>query len=153
MSLNCSISLASPVIVWRLPEYQSCILWDILLFLLQFWPLHNARAGVAAYNCFYNSCLCWESPEWPGTPRAACESLCSLFQPWVMVTFTSPGTSLRALQRVTLEHTLCFVDQKVVVVSEHLFQGKNSFIPSISERPPHIPQLQSPNLSSELASY
>lgn len=29
------------------------------------------------------------------------------------------------LQRVTLEHKLYFVDQKVVVVSEYLFQRKN----------------------------
>lgn len=42
MSLNCSISLAFAVIVWKLPEYLSCSLhWDILLFLLPFWPLDN----------------------------------------------------------------------------------------------------------------
>lgn len=85
------------------------------------FPLYNAWTVVTAYNWFYDSSLCWESPEWPGNPRTACESLCSLSQAWVMVAFTS----LRALQRVTLEITLYFVDQKVVVVSEHLFQGKN----------------------------
>lgn len=87
---------------------------------LQFW-LYNVWAAVAAYSCFYKSCLCWESPEWTGTPQ---KSLCNLSQPWVMTTFTSPGTSLRALQRVTLQHALCFVDHKVVVVSEHFFPGK-----------------------------
>lgn len=42
MSLNCGIPLASAVIVWRLPAYQSCsLLCNILILLLQLWPRYN----------------------------------------------------------------------------------------------------------------
>lgn len=107
---------------------------------LQFW-LYNVWAAVAAYSCFYKSCLCWESPEWTGTPQ---KSL------WVCAICPSPGWWQHSHPQAPHSepcrgwpcNTHCVLRiTKLLWSLNTFFRERSFFIPSVSKRLPHVPPI------------